>query len=97
MQEIIWPIVALIPWAIVVWLFFRKNDTSVSTAQMSMMRMTMEEGMRSLEREMMQADQRGDAPASGRAGAFGAKNFDGGRSNAGCDAKNRYQPLKTCG
>lgn len=42
------------PWAIVVWLFFRKNDTSVSTAQMSMMRMTMEEGMRSLEREMMQ-------------------------------------------
>ena len=53
-QEIIWPIVALIPWAIVVWLFFRKNDTSVSTAQMSMMRMTMEEGMRSLEREMMQ-------------------------------------------
>ena len=54
MQEMIWPIVALIPWAIVVWLFFRKNDTSVSTAQMSIMRMTMEEGMRSLEREMMQ-------------------------------------------
>lgn len=53
-QEMIWPIVALIPWAIVVWLFFRKNDMSVSTAQMNMMRMTMEEGMRSLEREMMQ-------------------------------------------
>lgn len=53
-QDILWAVVALVPWGITAWLFFSKKDASASTAQLNMMRMAMEENMRSMQRDMMQ-------------------------------------------
>ena len=54
MQDILWLVAVLVAWGITAWLFFSKKDASASTAQLNMMRMTMEENMRSMQRDMMQ-------------------------------------------
>ena len=53
-QDILWLVAVLVAWGITAWLFFSKKDASASTAQLNMMRMTMEENMRSMQRDMMQ-------------------------------------------
>ena len=47
-QDILWLVAVLVAWGITAWLFFSKKDASASTAQLNMMRMTMEENMRSM-------------------------------------------------
>lgn len=54
MQDILWLVAVLVAWGITAWLFFSKKDASASTAQLNMMRMTVEENMRSMQRDMMQ-------------------------------------------
>lgn len=54
MQDILWLVAVLVAWGITAWLFFSKKDASASTAQLNMVRMTMEENMRSMQRDMMQ-------------------------------------------
>src|SRR5699024_7115068 len=53
-QDILWLVAVLVAWGITAWLFFSKKDASASTAQLNMMRMTMQENMRSMQRDMMQ-------------------------------------------